>query len=281
MVVPPELNVNGESLPLLAALIAIASQPKFAIRTGERTFRTQQDKATIIHPSSVNHRKRDPIDDSAAQGGHVDKQIIAFAEKRQNISMAGSSSSSAQMSLVTTTKLDPMTYVLFGAYRIAVTERGLECDDWLPIIGNIYALDDIQQLKTMMEGCMSRVFEGIVMNRRRHPRNAIPVASREEESGDEDEDATASKDYSLSPAEVKQLDLMTRDIVGILNRYAEERAATQSRSNSRPATPMASPSFGSVRLPSLGSRSGQSTPYGMRSAYNSRPSTPSRLSRPF
>lgn len=44
LTVPSELNANGDSLPLLAALIAIASQPKFAIRTGEKTYRTAQDK---------------------------------------------------------------------------------------------------------------------------------------------------------------------------------------------------------------------------------------------
>jgi HrpA-like RNA helicase len=44
MIVPPEFNVNGDSLPLLVALIAVASQPKFAIRTGERTYRTARDK---------------------------------------------------------------------------------------------------------------------------------------------------------------------------------------------------------------------------------------------
>lgn len=43
--IPPELNENGNSLPLLAALIAIASQPKFAIRAGNMTYRTSQDKA--------------------------------------------------------------------------------------------------------------------------------------------------------------------------------------------------------------------------------------------
>lgn len=42
--VPPQLNVNGKSLPTLAALIAIASQPKFAIRTSSMTYRTAQDK---------------------------------------------------------------------------------------------------------------------------------------------------------------------------------------------------------------------------------------------
>lgn len=42
--VPPELDANGESLPLLCGLIAIALQPKFAVRTGERSLRTSQDK---------------------------------------------------------------------------------------------------------------------------------------------------------------------------------------------------------------------------------------------
>jgi len=31
---------------LLAALIATAAQPKFAVRTGERTFRTQREKVS-------------------------------------------------------------------------------------------------------------------------------------------------------------------------------------------------------------------------------------------
>ena len=44
--VPPELNTNGNSHPLLAALIAVALQPKFAIRSSERAFRTQLDKVS-------------------------------------------------------------------------------------------------------------------------------------------------------------------------------------------------------------------------------------------
>jgi small subunit ribosomal protein S24e len=50
--VPPELNTNGDSLPLLAALISIASQPKFAIRMGEKTYRTSQDK---VHKKVFMH----------------------------------------------------------------------------------------------------------------------------------------------------------------------------------------------------------------------------------
>ncbi|KAF5370240.1 hypothetical protein D9615_010076 [Tricholomella constricta] len=270
--VPPELNANGDSLPLLAALISIASQPKFAIRVGEKTYRTSQDKVTFIHPSSVNHRKRElPDQDSVSPG---EKQLFAFAEKRQNISTG---SSNAQTFLVTTTRLDPMTYMLFGAYKLQVTERGLDCDNWLPIVGNLDALDDIQHLKTLMEACMLRVFEGITMGRRHQRRgSAMPAMPREgeAESGDEDEE----KDYSLSRDEVKELDLMTRDVVRILNRYSDERMASQSRQNSRPATPMGSPFTQSVRLP--GSLSGYSTPTTFGgSAFNSRPGTPSRLRR--
>ncbi|EGN93737.1 hypothetical protein SERLA73DRAFT_115779 [Serpula lacrymans var. lacrymans S7.3] len=303
--VPPELNANGESLPLLAALIAVASQPKFAIRQGERSYRTAQDKTTFIHPSSVNHRKRLLQNPEIASQG--EKQLYAFTEKRQNLSMAGSSSTPS-MYLITTTRLDPMTYMLFGAYEIQVTERGLECDGWLPIVGDLDTLDDIQRLKTLMESCMLRVFEGIVVGQR-HRRGQQPIPSYEE-SETTDEDFSSNQGNPLSSQELKDLDLLTRDIVRVLNQYSDERTESQSRQNSRPgtpmgspsfnsmrlsgrstpysswtgsseqsslpATPMGSPSFSSIRLPLIGSRSGYSTPH---SIYTSRPSTPSGLSR--
>ncbi|KAF9229282.1 P-loop containing nucleoside triphosphate hydrolase protein [Gyrodon lividus] len=271
--VPPVLNANADSQSLLAALVAVASQPKFAVRTGEMTLRTQHDKMTFIHPSSVNHRKHiktSDYDPSLSQG---EKQIYAYAEKRQNLTVAGQTS---QMYLINTTRLDPMTYLLFGADAIQVTERGLECDEWLPVVGNLDALDDIQRLKTLMESCMLRVFEGIYMskNRMRPLRTGIP-AREEDEAGEE----MLNEDLSLSPREISDLDMITRDIVRILNRYSDERMAAQSTTSSRNATPTASPAFSTSRLP--GSRSGYSTPYGIGSAYNSRPGTPSRLSRSF
>ena len=206
---------------------------------------------------------------------YVEKQLYAFAEKRQNLSGGPSSTS---MMLVTTTRLDPMTYVLFGAYEIEVTERGLDCDGWLPVVGNVDALDDIQRLKTLMERCMLRVFEGIINGRQKQRwRGNIPIMSREEGES-EDEDTGSRRDYSLSSDEVRELDLMTRGIVRILNRYSEERVSTQSRHNSRPGTPMDSSTFASLKLPSVGSSSsGHSLAYSSRP--NTRPSTPSRLSR--
>lgn len=43
-IIPSSLNVNGESLPLLAALIAVAVAPNFAVRISKGAFRTSQDK---------------------------------------------------------------------------------------------------------------------------------------------------------------------------------------------------------------------------------------------
>jgi small subunit ribosomal protein S24e len=196
---------------------------------------------------------------------------MIFAEKRQNVS---SGQQNAQKFILTTTRLDPVSYILFGAYDIIVTERGLECDEWLPIVGNIDALDDIQRLKYLMEACMLRVFEGITFQRHRQraQRDLIPLArdQEKEEESDDDDDAT-NKDYSLTSKEIRELDLMTRDIVRILNNYSDERIASQSRHNSRPGTP-SSPTLGSSRL--SGGRSGTSTPFGGLSAFNSRPGTP-------
>lgn len=231
----------------------------------------------FIHPSSVNHRKRELFDQQDGNAAPTEKQIIAYAEKRQNVSVG---SANAQKFLVTTTRLDPLTYILFGAYRIEVTARGLECDEWLPIIGRQDALDEVERLKSSMESCLLRVFEGIIAGRSQQGRRKVSprVYDREQESGDED----VEKDLSLSDTEIKELDLMTGDIVQILNRYSTYRMAMQSQHNSRPATPMESPSMASSRLPSMsGSRSGYSTPYNMGSSFNSRPGTPSRLSRRF
>lgn len=226
---------------------------------------------TFIHPSSVNNRKHD------VDQGTGEKQLYAFTEKRQNVSAFNTGT--PQMFLMQTTRLDPMTYMLFGAYKIQVTDRGVECDGWLPIVGNLDALDDVQRLKTLMESCMLRVFEGITMGKRQNTRN-LPVAVREEVAESESDDDDEIKDLSLSRSEVKELDLLTRDIVRIMNGYAEERFSSQSRQTSRPATPMSATgtprlAYGMRSLPG-GNWSGTSTP-----AYNSRPGTPSRLGRPF
>ncbi|KAL7419306.1 hypothetical protein Q5752_006143 [Cryptotrichosporon argae] len=277
--VPVELRKNDNSLPLLAALIAMASAPNFAIRTSEKTCRTSQDKTVFIHASSVNSRRREVGGPEMANASFnpAEKRLYAFGEKSRNVPPGGNPNS-AQTQLRNVTRLDPMTYMLFGAYDLVVTHRGLECDDWLPVTGNLHALDDIQRLKTLLDMCMLRVFEGVgkalVKGRDQRfvaSRNAVsvrPGTSRiaepetgmddvgENESDDEaDDDALAAsgpttsagrlaaaikpprKVEPLSVDEIGELEMLTSDVVKVLDMYAHEREGTASALNSRPATP--------------------------------------------
>lgn len=214
----------------------------------------------MIHPSSVNHPKHS---EQSREDSY--RQMVAFIEKRQNVS-AGNGSSTF---LVNTTRLEPLLYVLFGAHHLEKDEQGLLLDHWVSVTGNLDALDDVYDLRMFMDSCMTRVFEGIVMGRRKN-RN-LTVLPREEqglsESGDDAIDD--AKDYSLSKVEVKELDLLSRDLVNILTQYSSERGF-DSRPSTRAGTPM-------LKYPG----SGHSTPFGAHSQYNSRASTPIGRFRKF
>ena len=153
-----------------------------------------------------------------------------------------------------------MTYMLFGAYNLVVTRRGLECDGWLPVTGNLYALDDVQRLKSLFEKCMLRVFEGVGKSltqgrdqRRRETRSHVRVQKgssridddqdgnadeKDGESEDEDGDVVSKERASgpLSAEEVRELELLTSDVVKVLEAYASEREGG-SVAVSRPQTP--------------------------------------------
>ena len=230
----------------------------------------------MIHPSSLNNRKRElaqaeQSEDKQANAPAEEKQLYAFSEKRRNDTMGGS----ATTFLVTTTRLDPLAYILFGAHNVEVVQGGLECDDWLPIKGDLRTLDDIWRLKTSLDAAMLRVFEGILMSRQRG-KFGLRVLPREAEDEAEWEDEDELRDYSLSKDEVRDLDEMTSALVNLLNAYGDERIATQSVHNSRAGTPMGSPFLNSGRQlpPSAGPASGRTTPF-----YQSRPGTPSRFRR--
>lgn len=217
-----------------------------------------------------------------------EREIFAFAEKTRNVVQPDQK---GQLFLRNCTRLDPMTYMLFGAYDLVITNQGLECDNWLPITGNVDALDDVQQLKYMMEACMLRVFDGICgrMSAREKDYRSRFRARDENVSGTDEE--VGRQGTPLSEKEVKELDYLTGDIVRILNRYNEDRLSRQdSRWTSRPGTPSgySTPPYlgpGAIRL----SASGTSTPNpgfsssyrpGPRSTYfDSRPST--RPSSPY
>ncbi|WVR06049.1 hypothetical protein IAU60_003077 [Kwoniella sp. DSM 27419] len=265
--VPPALNEHGNSLPLLAALIAMASAPNFALRTSDKTCRTSQDKTVFIHASSVNSRRREAggPEEASASFNPAEKRIYAFGEKSRNVPLGGKETGGITQ-LRSVTRLDPMTYMLFGAYELVVTQRGLECDRWLPVTGNLDALDDVQRLKVLLDGCMLRVFEGVGKSltqgrdqRWRAARSHVEVRSGssrirdgdvpgegdagENESDDEDDESGEAAYKArkrvvepLSMDEIKELELLTTDVVRILDAYAAEREGG-SVVSSRPVTP--------------------------------------------
>lgn len=163
-------------------------------------------------------------------------------------------------------RIDGLLYMLFGAYNLVVTRRGIESDGWLPITGDLYSLDDIQRLKVLFERCMLRVFEGLGKSllkgrddRRRDTRARVDVrktTSRIDETNDDNneedmEEEGESDDEGLNsyqpdkpsrqsgpllPEEVKELQHLTTDIVKVLEAYANEREGG-SVAVSRPVTP--------------------------------------------
>ncbi|KAK4698816.1 hypothetical protein P7C70_g7454, partial [Phenoliferia sp. Uapishka_3] len=233
--IPESLNVNGNSLPLLSALIAAAVAPNFAIRTSEKSLRTSQDKTCAIHPSSVNSRKNEKAADLPITSS---KQLYAFGEKSKTGGIGGKSD--GQMFLRATTKLDPLGYMLFGAHKLQVTESGLECDDWLPIVGNVSALDDVERLKDVLDCSLLRVFEGlgVAISKGRERQAIRPTRHDDEEGeGEADQEAMDLDDPTLSPAEVVDLDRLTSGVVKVLNMFSEAQGGDSSRSASRPETP--------------------------------------------
>jgi HrpA-like RNA helicase len=224
--VTEELNKNSGSLPMLAALIAMASVPNFAVRTKERVYRTSQDKSCQIHPSSVQHVKHTKLNEDYLG----EKDLFAFSEKIKNVSHAGSSGGPTMLRNVT--RLDPLTYMLFGACKLRMSFDGtMQCDDWLPVKGESDALEDVERVKAVLDLSMLRVFEGI-------------------SGGKESEVGYGETSKRLTKQEAEEFETLTAGVVNILNLYSSGRIA--SRGSTRPATPLAN--------------SGRSTPFGRTGA---------------
>ncbi|CAO1622974.1 unnamed protein product [Sympodiomycopsis kandeliae] len=283
----PELNQNSHCTPLLAALIAMASTPNFAIRKGEKTYQTSQDKTTFISPASVCHLKHTKGKEGDAMPTG-DRELYAFGEKSRNVSSVGGGG--AMTMLRTVTRLDPLTYMVFGSHRIRGTNEGVICDDWLPMRGFFGALDEVEQLKQVMDVCMLRVFEGIGHSKNgpdRRKRNGQQYRrgpqALESSRGDWDDDdggdeggsadhASASNghqapqafgdrsDLSLAHREIDEFKYLIDGIVRILEGYAAERASiASSRDSTRPSSPGVGLNLGYSMGPTLSSGRGYHT----------------------
>ena len=243
----PEFNINARSTPLLCALIAVACSPNFAIRAGEKSYRTSQDKSCFVHPSSVCHAKFTKDKPEASVG--TEKELFAFAEKVRNTSTITSGSSGNAMTFLRgCTRLDLLTYILFGATEARALGHGLECDNWLPVTGSYDALDTLERLKAVMDACMLRVLEGIGKRRPPQPqRKASETTEKapggellqaanttmdswnsDEEDGEDNLDQLlqnqAQVDRSLSKQEIEEFEELTTGVVHVLDQYARDRS---------------------------------------------------------
>lgn len=166
-------------------------------------------------------------------------------------------------------QLDPLGYMLFGAYHLSVTNDGLECDGWLPIVASnresVPALDDVGRLKQVLDYSLLRVFEGlgVAINKGRgaQNRNGRPQQQQQgqqriqqqqtphevgrgrqfdkddEDEAEADEEVVDFNDPTLSEKEVKDLDRLTSNVVQLLNNYHGSLGPVGSVPSSRPQTP--------------------------------------------
>lgn len=141
------------------------------------------------------------------------------------------------MTLRSTTRLDPLGYMLFGARNLESSDRGLMGDGWLPIVGRVDALDDVERLKKILDASLLRVFDGLQASLARDQRGYRPPAERDDNDEQEDDPETGilQDDAILNEQEVSDLDGLGRDVVHLLNRYSEERLQEDAlRAASRP-----------------------------------------------
>ncbi|WFC99552.1 RNA helicase [Malassezia yamatoensis] len=227
----PEFNLHSESLPLMIALIAVATSPNFAVKATDKAYRTAQDKSCFVHPSSVCSLKftKQKPDPRFASG----RELLAFSEKVRNTSGATSTSQGNAVTFLRgCTRLDPLSYILFGAYEARAAGHGLECDRWLPVTGSYDALEYSERLKEVMDACVIRILEGLGKRKRhnaRHSNVQTPSSSNEHSEDedrfeylDEDQKEDLLKDRSLSHREIEEFENITTSLVNILDQYTKE-----------------------------------------------------------
>jgi hypothetical protein len=251
-----------------------------------------------MHPSSVNHVRRRPENDD--QRPTVEKQIFAFSEKVRTVnpSKKPGKAPSETLSLRSTTRLDPLGYMLFGTNKLRVNDQGLEGDGWLPIVvprgGDVAALDQVERLKAIFDASLLRVFEGLnvaIARGRRGDKRAAPSgppppppSDTEDEAGIDEPSAAELNDPALSGREIEDLSRLTSGVAELLkihaktsefSRWASSRPSSRSSFNRRNPSPTPSPSPGvsdgwkgpSFRQPGLQQQH-------RNMSYWSRPSTP-------
>ena len=147
----PTLNENSEAVPLIKALVLAGLHPNLAVNTGGATFRTQGEKGTILHPSSVNaprDRRRDGPPEGVTYG-----TLFSYSQLAK-------SNDGNSLYLRETSACTPLMATLFGGkLRHTSGSHILEMDAWLPFY---VKSNERQAAKTIVEfrKAMERLFSG-------------------------------------------------------------------------------------------------------------------------
>ena len=132
----PVLNENSSKTHVVKALALAGLHPNLAVATGGRVLRTRGEKATIIHPSSVNANKGDR--DGLRYGTLLSYSTMAKSNDGRSLFLRDTSEST------------PLIATLFGGRLQApqYSSRILEVDEWLPFY---VKGDDRRAVKTIVE----------------------------------------------------------------------------------------------------------------------------------
>lgn len=142
---PPELNQFSQHLGLLRALIVAGVYPNIAVKRDKKTLATLHERHTLIHPSSVNSRKR-VVED---QGG----TLFCYSEVYRTVQGAPC--------LRETTKVQPLQAIIFGGDVTLELVRSMEIhmDGWLRFQGTPRAVRLCANLKAQLDKSLEQAFD--------------------------------------------------------------------------------------------------------------------------
>ena len=117
----PALNENSHRVPLIKALATAGLHPNLATAMGGRLLRTPNEKAAMIHPSSVNAPKdrQEKIFNTTPRGTLMTYSVMSRSNDGKSVYLRD------------TSETTPLISTLFGG-KLSRNGNILEMDNWLP-----------------------------------------------------------------------------------------------------------------------------------------------------
>lgn len=152
----PSLNKNSTDVVMIKALTLAGVHPNLAAATGKMLFRTPGEKNTMIHPASLNYRRKErPSADSEAG------TVLSYS------TMARSNDGKSTF-LRDTTMSTPLMAALFGG---RLNQRGpiVEMDGWLPFMikGRFGAANVLVDFRDALDRLLTKSFQDLAIFRER------------------------------------------------------------------------------------------------------------------